>query len=135
MVNPSYDSDTTPHTKSGSLSGMENNFKKAVTELLVLHLLHERAMYISEITAELARRSGERFQIIFPYAVIYRLIGFGYIHEIPKQRAPDGRLRQYYEITPQGTAYLQELQKFYTRFSDGVAQILGSSSPSSDSGE
>lgn len=109
---------------------MENNFKKAITELLVLFLLREREMYINEITAELSRRSGNSFQIVFPYAVIYRMQRFGYIREAGKQHAPDGRLRQYYGITDDGCAYLEDLLAFYLRFSDGVSRILASSAGS-----
>ena len=113
-------------SRSGSLAGTENNFKKAITELLVLFLLNEREMYINEITAELFRRSEEQFQIVFPYAVIYRMVRFCYISETRKQKAPDGRLRQYYGITAEGAAYLQELLEFYNRFSGGVEKILAS---------
>ncbi len=114
-------------TRSGSCAGMENNFKKAITELLVLYLLNEREMYINEITNELSRRSEESFQIVFPYAVIYRMLNFGYVIETQKHHAPDGRLRQYYGITEVGTSYLEELLASYLRFSDGVAKILTSS--------
>lgn len=127
MANQVSAADVTHPSRSGSLAGMENNFKKAITELLVLFLLDERDMYINEITAELCRRSEEQFQIVFPYAVIYRMVRFGYINETRKQKAPDGRLRQYYGITDEGSAYLRELLAFYTRFSDGVRKILESS--------
>ncbi|MDR3765977.1 MAG: PadR family transcriptional regulator [Butyricicoccus sp.] len=130
MDNSTYPTAAAAHSRSGSLAGMENNFKKAITELLVLFLLNERDMYINEITAELSRRSGESFQIVFPYAVIYRMQRFGYIDETQKQRAPDGRLRQYYGITADGSSYLKELLAFYLHLSDGVAKILTSPSTS-----
>ena len=135
MANQVSIADVSTQTKSGSLAGMENNFKKAITELLVLFLLDEREMYINEITAELSRRSEEQFQIVFPYAVIYRMVRFQYIRETQKQKAPDGRLRQYYGITQKGAAYLRELLDFYVRFSDGVAKILASSMPESNAAE
>ena len=126
MTNQVSVADVTHPSSSGSLAGMENNFKKAITELLVLFLLDERDMYINEITSELSRRSEEKFQIVFPYAVIYRMARFGYINETRKQKAPDGRLRQYYGITAEGSAYLRELLAFYTKFTDGVTKILES---------
>ena len=61
MEHSTYPPAAAAHSRSGSLAGMENNFKKAITELLVLFLLNEREMYINEITAELSRRSGESF--------------------------------------------------------------------------
>lgn len=128
MANPTCPPANGAPARSGSPAGMENNFKKAITELLVLYLLREREMYINEITAELSRRSGNAFQIVFPYAVIYRMQRFGYICEACKQRAPDGRLRQYYGITPDGVNYLEELLAFYLRFSAGVSRILSGAS-------
>ena len=37
--------------RSGSVQGLEENLKKAVSEMLVLFLLNEREMYIGEIVA------------------------------------------------------------------------------------
>ena len=80
--------------RSGSAAGMEENMKKAVAEMLVLFLLHERDMYIGEIPEELEKRSGGTFHIVFPYSVIYRMVKFDYIEELKKRIAPDGRKRQ-----------------------------------------
>lgn len=112
--------------RSGSVIGMEDNLKKAVAEMLVLHLLNEREMYIGEIPEELERRSGGTFRIVFPYSVIYRLVKFEYIDELHKRIAPDGRKRQYYAITSKGQTYLGELRAMFERFSVGVTTILQS---------
>ena len=103
---------------------MEENLKKALTELLLLQLLSERDYYIGELTATLHDRSGGRLTIVFPYGAIYRLQQSGYITESEKRHAPDGRRRQYYGITETGTAYLQQLLKIYATFSDGVSAVL-----------
>lgn len=103
---------------------LEENLKKALTELLLLQLLSERDYYIGELTATLHERSGGRLTIAFPYGAIYRLQQSDYIAESGKRNALDGRRRQYYIITETGTAYLQQLLKIYTTFSDGVAAIL-----------
>ena len=71
-------------SKSGSSQGMEDNLKKAVTEMLVLVLLDDRDMYAGELLQNLEQRSGGALSIVFPYAVLYRLIGFGYITEAYK---------------------------------------------------
>lgn len=119
--------DAFPHAAAADArSGMENNLKKAVTDMVVLHLLHERAMYIGEITAELHRRSNRSVSLSFPYTVIYRMEQQGYITEHEKQRAPDGRLRQYYGITAAGCERLTELTARYYNFSQGVVKILQS---------
>ena len=98
--------------KSGSSQGMEDNLKKAVTEMLVLTLLKGEDMYAGQILESMERRSGGALNIVFPYAVLYRLI------------APDGRRRQYYQITEQGWRYVDELTGLYRRFIGGVELLL-----------
>lgn len=61
---------------------------------------------------------------MFPYAAIYRLQESGYIAELPRRIAPDGRRRQYFTITPEGVTYLARLRDIYAAFSKGVAHIL-----------
>ena len=78
---------------STSPEGLEENLKKGISELLVLYLLHERDMFINEMTEALLERSGGRLNISFPYAIIYRLLDAGYIELGAKQVAPDGRRR------------------------------------------
>ncbi len=111
--------------KSGSSLGMEENLKKAVTEMLVLTLLSREDMYAPQITQALEERSGGALSIVFPYSVLYRLISNGYIIEAYKKIAPDGRRRQYYQITPEGRAYQAQLEELYHRFSGGVELLLG----------
>ena len=112
--------------RSGSVAGMEDNLKKAVAEMLVLFLLNERDMYIGEIPEELNRRSGGKFQIVFPYSIIYRMVKFEYIDECKKRIAPDGRKRQYYAITENGRTYLKELRGLFRQFSEEIDTILAS---------
>lgn len=111
--------------KSGSSLGMEENLKKAVTEMLVLTLLSREDMYAPQITQALEEESGGALSIVFPYSVLYRLISNGYIIEAYKKIAPDGRRRQYYQITPEGRAYQAQLEELYHRFSGGVELLLG----------
>lgn len=103
---------------------MEDNLKKALTELLVLFLLCKRDYYIGELTTEIERKSNRALSIIFPYSVIYRMTRAEYITESKKRIAPDGRLRQYYKITDSGRAYLEQLLTIYQRFTTGVADVL-----------
>ena len=112
--------------RSGSVAGMEDNLKKAVAEMLVLFLLDEREMYIGEIPEELKRRSGGMIHVVFPYSIIYRMPGFGYIEEPRKRLAPDGRRRQYYAITKRGQNYLADLRALFDKFSAGMETILTS---------
>lgn len=110
--------------KSGSSLGMEDNLKKAVTEMVVLSLLNREDMYAGQITQAIEDRSGGGVNIVFPYSALYRLISAGYIWEAYKNTAPDGRRRQYYQITDEGREHLAELQEVYERFTGGVDVLL-----------
>lgn len=103
---------------------LEENLKKALTELLILRLLSDRDYYIGELTSTLNHKSGGALTIVFPYGAIYRLERSGHICETEKRNAPDGRRRQYYRITGAGKAYLNQLIDIYARFSKGVAAVL-----------
>ena len=115
---------TTPDKQDRTSASLEENLKKALTELLILHLLHQREYYIGELTADIEKRSLGALSIVFPYGVIYRMTKAAYITESKKRTAPDGRLRQYYRITDAGKAYLNGLMETYQRFTAGVADIL-----------
>jgi PadR family transcriptional regulator PadR len=114
-----------PQSNKNTIS-LEDNLKKALTELLVLHLLSQRDYYIGELTTTLSERSGGALTIVFPYGAIYRLQQSQFIMESQKRTAPDGRRRQYFSITPTGMTYLKQLRKLYTRFIRGVDQVLES---------
>jgi PadR family transcriptional regulator PadR len=103
---------------------LEENLKKALTELLILHLLSSREYYIGELTATLSTNSGGILNIVFPYSAVYRLQQAGYIYESERRIAPDGRRRQFYKITEQGRSYYQQLLKIYRNFSSGIENIL-----------
>lgn len=110
-------------TKSVNIS-LEENLKKALTELLILHLLAQREYYIGELAETLRERSGDVLQVVFPYSAVYRMLEDGHIFECAKRIAPDGRKRQFYQITDQGRAHYAKLMEIYNRFSGGVQKIL-----------
>lgn len=116
-------------TSRRSPASLEDNLKKALTELLILHLLSRRPHFIGELTDVLRSESNGVLSIVFPYAVIYRMTRAGYIDELKKRIAPDGRLRQYYGITEDGRVYLAELKQIYNRFITGVSTILEEDAP------
>lgn len=115
------------NVKSGSAAGLEENLKKAVSEMLILYTLNGQERYIGEITDYLREHNGGIFEIACPYSAIYRLLKQDYIEELKKRVAPDGRRRQYYAITPRGKEYLKDLLQCYARFSTGVQKIIGPS--------
>ncbi|MCI9215426.1 MAG: PadR family transcriptional regulator [Oscillospiraceae bacterium] len=111
---------------------MEENLKKALLELLVLALLYERDNHVPELTAAIAERSGGTISIVFPYAILYRMIDQGYIQELPKRRAPDGRRRQYFGITEAGRTYFREILGIYRNFTGGVDRLINGIFPSEE---
>lgn len=100
--------------------------KKALSEMLVLALLHERDYYALELAPAIAERSGGAISITFPYAILYRMIEQEYIRELPKRIAPDGRRRQYFGITEMGRDYFQQIWAVYQAFTSGVNQLVNS---------
>ena len=113
---------------------MEENLKKALSELLVLALLHEREYYALELTGAIAEHSGGAIAITFPYAILYRMIEQQYIQELPKRIAPDGRRRQYFGITEAGRAYFQQIWTVYQGFVRGVDRLVASVLPDEEGG-
>lgn len=111
-------------TRSGAPQGMEDNLKKAVTELVVLSLLNEEDMYAGQLLREMEERSDKALSIVLPYAALYRLLEFGHIVEGDRCNAPDGRRRQFYHITDKGRAHLKALLPVYHGFVGGVEKIL-----------
>lgn len=105
-------------------TGLEENLKKALTELLILFLFSEGEHYIGELPDLLRVRSKGVVDVMFPYSVIYRTTEAGYLDEVKKRIAPDGRRRQYYKITEAGLAHLDVLLKSYRKFCEGIEQIL-----------
>lgn len=103
---------------------MEDNLKKAVTEMVMLSLLDGEDMYAGQLMTSLEENSGGAISIVFPYAALYRLIDNGCILEAYKKTAPDGRRRQYYQITDAGRAYLGDLIGVYRRVIGGVDRVL-----------
>ena len=99
---------------------MEDNLKKALSEMLVLALLCERDYYALEFVPAIKERSHGVIEITFPYAILYRMIDQQYVQELPKRIAPDGRRRQFFGITDKGRDYFQQIWGVYKTFISGV---------------
>ena len=113
-------------TVSGTAEGLEEKMKKATCEMLTLFLFARHEMYVNEVATELEHLSNGAFSIVFPYAIVYRMERQEYIRLKNKHVAEDGRLRQFYEITDKGRAYLTELEACYDKMTKGIADILHS---------
>ena len=103
---------------------LEDNLKKALTELLILHLLNQRDYFIGELTETLNSQSNGVLKVVFPYSAVYRLLQDGHIVDCDKRIAPDGRKRQYYRISQQGREHYRCLENTYHSFIDGVNTVL-----------
>ena len=103
---------------------LEENLKKALTEMIMLYLLSQKDSYIGELADAIEQRSNGALSIVFPYGAIYRLEESGHIYELEKRNAPDGRRRQYFRITEQGRTYLAQLLEVYDRFFRAVTDVL-----------
>jgi PadR family transcriptional regulator PadR len=103
---------------------LEENLKKALTELLILHLLNIREYFIGELSEALKEHSCGVLKISFPYSAVYRLQQDGYILDTAKRVASDGRRRQFYCITQQGREYYERLLASYRYFISGVNTVL-----------
>ena len=112
-------------TKSKNFEGnLTENLKKGLTEFLVLSCLEKRSMSIYEILKFLDEKSNSHCKITFPYALIYRLTGYGFIADDGK-RISDNRLRAFYRITDEGKVYLEQMRKEYDAFVSGMNALLG----------
>ena len=120
--------------KSGTVPGLRDAFKKAVTELLVLRLLRDREMYAYEMQREMERRSGGVLTFHTLYLAIYRLKDRGFLEERGKETA-GGRERIYLGITEAGQRRYEEAAAEYRRLTAAVDQILSPEGDGSEGGE
>lgn len=111
--------------RSGTPGGIRESLKKATTEMMVLYLLREKPMYTYEMMSTIEQRSGGAITFNTLYQTIYRLQDFQYIREEGKVLSEDNRVRVYFAITDEGTAYLEQLMAEYLRFTDTLDRILG----------
>lgn len=109
----------------GEQSGITENLKKGITEMLILAFLDKQDMHIYSIINKLDDCSNGICKIAYPYAAIYRLINNGYIIEKGK-RIDENRLRQFYHITDKGRKYLSLIRSDYELFISGVDMIFNS---------
>ena len=98
-------------------------FKRAVSPLLVLHVLRDGPMYGYEINQAMKRRSNGKLGLALLYPVLYKLKDDGYIFET-ETRVENGRARTYFAITPAGQAYLEEKSAEFRDLADTMLAIL-----------
>lgn len=107
--------------------GVQENFKRATVEMLLLALLTEQDMYGYQLCQELAARSNGKFilQEGSMYPILYRLSQKNLVStrkDIVKKKRP----RVYYHIEPEGIAYLKEYISEYRMIQQGAFGVLNS---------
>ncbi len=104
---------------------LKNSFKKGLSTLAVLSLLHHNRMYGYELVQAMGRLSGGDFVMreTALYPVLYRLEDQGMILG---EKIAEGkrRMRVYYRLTPKGEEYLQKIRDEYDSINGGLQRIL-----------
>lgn len=101
--------------------GVNTQFKKGVLELCVLVLTYEKDRY----GYELVNRISEKFQVAegTMYPLLRRLTQEGHCSTYLKESS-EGPPRKYYKLTDSGEAYMRDMVKEWTLFSQGVDDII-----------
>ena len=104
---------------------IRENLKKGTVEMVLLHLLQERAMYGYELLQEMKKRSNEKFVLKdgSMYPIMYRMIDKGLVTD-EQVLVGRRRTRVYYHITDAGKAYLEEIKAEYFFITEGISNIL-----------
>ncbi len=108
---------------SNATTGIAENLKKGITEMLILAFLAQGEMTINSIVKKLDECSDGKCKITFPYATIYRLLDNAFIVE-SERRVADNRRRRFYQITDKGRKYFRQMRSEYLDFISGVDMIF-----------
>lgn len=103
---------------------IQENFRRATAELVVLHLLLEEDLYGYRIVQKIKESSDMLYTIPEGtlYPVMYRLISKGFISEF--NCMVEKRMRKYYRLEESGRAYYQEILCDYITMTKGIFKIL-----------
>lgn len=101
------------------------NFKKGLTQLIILHLLQDGPGFGYDMADRITQESGGKFVLNEGslYPALYRMESKGLL--VSRTEAVVGkRTRRYYEITEEGRKQLKKDMKEYKQIADGVSLIL-----------
>ena len=110
--------------RSGTVAGMRDSMKKATTEMLVLFLLKQRAMYAYEMLQEMARLSEGVLQFNTLYIALYRLQDHGFVVPSDRVMTESNRTRVYFSITEAGLEYLKDIVAEYRLMTQTIDNML-----------
>lgn len=106
------------------LSCLELNYKRTVTQMLILKVLEMKESSIPEVFQAIQDHSNGVLKTTARYEQIQKLQSDGFIEEAQKRKAPDNRLRQYFRITDKGKSLLQSQIKIYGDYASAIQNVL-----------
>ena len=114
------------------MASLRDQIKKGSTEILILKLLIDEAMYGYQIVQELKARSGGYFEMKegLLYPTLHRMLKDGLVSS-EWQVSDTGRRRKYYKITAEGLQLLQDGSAEWQTFMQQMNDLLGPT-PSAD---
>ncbi len=108
---------------------IQENMKRGIMEMLVLHLLSLEDMYGYQIKQEIEARSNGAITLKEGslYGPLYRMIEKKFVTE-RQEFVGQRRFRNYYHLEPLGREYLNVIRAEYENISNGTKLILDGSS-------
>ena len=105
---------------------MDKRYMALGTSMLVLRLLKQQSMYGYQIIRELEQQSQMVFRLQEGtlYPVLHSLEQQGAVTSFQKT-AENGRIRKYYQITPDGQKLLEEKNQEWKTYEKAVNQVMG----------
>ena len=105
---------------------MDKRYMALGTSMLVLRLLKQQCMYGYQIIRELEQQSQMVFRLQEGtlYPVLHSLEQLGAVTSFQKT-AENGRIRKYYQITPDGQKLLEEKNQEWKTYEKAVNQVMG----------
>lgn len=95
------------------------------TAMLILRLLSEKDMYGYEMIETLSERSKNVFELKVGtlYPLLHSLVQADYLTSYEEE--VNGKLRKYYQITPNGKIYLKKMVDEWKVYANTVAGMIG----------
>ncbi len=108
------------------MSALPPNIKRGSAELAILSLLADEPLHGYEIAKRIERQTSGvlRFDVASLYPVLYGLERRGFVKG-EWEKAPSGRERRYYRLTPQGKKKLQPLRQQWKEFFLALDRLAG----------
>ena len=107
------------------IEGVRENFRRGLTELLILLCLSESDKSACQLAKEIVERTNGLIDLNMTsfYGPIYRLLSYKYVKEYTVPVSPLEK-RSYYSITPEGREYYRLLLDEYKHTNNQIAQVF-----------